>query len=211
MGKSVMGVFGNVSGKVGNVNFRTSQGRTIESAYRAHISNPRTAKQVAARELFTAYSKNLAKFAPVAADTAKGWYRPGNSFSNLFKGNYPDLIVEAGGQYEPDWMKLILSKGNGYALQNASASEDNGNISCSWTYDSVATPINGDDPISIVAYNSAKDICVYGVGVAKRSDSQATLTMPTSFSGDNVEVFIFAKSVTTGEYNNSVYLGSISL
>jgi hypothetical protein len=211
MGKSVMGVFGNVSGKVGNVNFRTSQGRTIESAYRAHISNPRTAKQVAAREQFAAYSQNLAKFAPVAADTAKGWYRPGNSFSNLFKGNYPDLIVEAGGQYEADWSKLILSKGNGYALEGASASEDNGNISCSWTYDSVATPLNGDDPISIVAYNSAKDICVYGVGVAKRSDNQATLTMPATFSGDNVEVYIFAKSVTTGEYNNSAYLGSISL
>lgn len=211
MGKSVMGVFGNVSGKVGNVNFRTSQGRTIESAYRAHISNPRTAKQVAAREQFTAYSQNLAKFAPVAANTAKNWYRPGNSFSNLFKGNYPDLIVEAGGQYEADWSKLVLSKGNGYALENASASEDNGNISCSWTYSSIATPLNGDDPISIVAYNSAKDICVYGVGVAKRSDNQATLTMPAIFSGDNVEVYIFAKSVTTGEFNNSVYLGSISL
>ena len=211
MGKSTMGVFGNVSGKIGNVNFRTSQGRTIESAYRAHISNPRTAKQVAAREQFAAYSQNLAKFAPVAADTAKGWYRHGNSFSNLFKGNYPDLIVEHGGEYEADWMKLKLSKGNGYALLNASASADNSNIACSWTYDSTATPLNGNDPIYVVAYNSAQDICVYGVGISKRSDQSATLVMPTSFSGDNVEVYIFAKSVTTGEFNNSVYVGSISL
>lgn len=206
-----MGVFGNVSGKIGNVNFRTSQGRTIESAYRAHISNPRTAKQVAAREQFAAYSQNLAKFAPVAADTAKGWYRPGNSFSNLFKGNYPDLIVESQGQYEADWSKLVLSKGNGYALLNASASVDNSNIACSWTYDSAATPLNGDDTIYVAAYNSAKDICVYGVAVAKRSDQSAILVMPLSFSGDNVEVYIFAKSVTTGEFNNSVYLGSLSL
>lgn len=211
MGKTTMGVFGNVSGKVGNVNFRTSQGRTIESAYRAHISNPRTAKQVAAREQFAAYSQNLAKFAPVAADTAKSWYRPGNSFSNLFKGNYPDFINEHGGEFEADWLKLKLSKGNGFALLSATASEDSGNISCSWTYDSVATPLNGNDPIYVVAYNSAKDICVYGVGISKRSDQSATLVMPASFSGDNVEVYIFAKSVTTGEFNNSVYLGSISL
>lgn len=211
MGKSTMGVFGNVSGKVGNVNFRTSQGRTIESAYRATIANPRTAKQVAAREQFAAYSQRLAKFAPVAADTAKGWYRYGNSFSNLFKGNYPDFITEHGGDYEPNFSKLILSKGNGFALTGASASEDSGNIACSWNYDSAETPLNGNDPIYVVAYNSAKDICVYGVGIAKRSDRSAALVMPSSFSGDNVEVFIFAKSVTTGEFNNSAYLGSITL
>ena len=210
MGKSRQGVHGNYNGRVGNVVARKSQGRVILSIYQPDVANPRTTKQTAQRVAFAFRSSALKMFAYFIKPLARGWYEFGTGWSNLIKKNYTNAFHFSGGSWECLYDKVVLSVGRPQVGFNATASFDNSMMTVSWT-DNSGGDIDTNDTACIVLANPSKDQALFFETTAKRGDRQASGGVPTSWTGDNVEVYWFMKSADGTEYGDSEYLGSISV
>lgn len=212
MGKNSQGINGNWKGKVGNNVGRISHGRTIISIYQADVRNPRTTKQQRQRGIFTLMVQSLNAFAGWAGEMMKGLTPYGTGWSNLIHFAFEDGVL--GGTFpnwEIQWDKLMLSKGTLPLPYSPDAAVENGTLTVGWTDNSDMSGCSPNDVSCLLAYNPLKDQTVYTLASGTRSQRTATLTMPSAWSGDNVEVYFCMKSADGSNQSESVYLGNFSL
>lgn len=194
MGKQYGGMFANWYGKVGNVVGRIRQGRTIVSIYQPNVSNPRTDAQIAQRARFTALAKPLAAmsgFLKVGFHNLDG-YKTGNYYSAAIGYNMriPNIFTEQGDNVEVDLTKLAVSNGNIDLPYSPSATADGTILSITWADNSGMGDALATDNVMVLAYNDMKNMCVYNTALAERAERNATLSLPSAWTGDNVNVWI---------------------
>lgn len=213
MGKSYQGIHGNYQGKVGNVVAREKDGRTILSIYVRHPQNPRTAKQTAVRDKFRVLSQFCSCFEGWAKIMCKGLYEYGNYYSNLIKLNpFTDVVGGVAPGYEILLNKVRMSKGMVSLGEEMTASAEAEVISVLWNDNTDGEDALANDECCIVVYNSVKDKAVYvTTGAGTRSQRQATITCPSAWSGDSVDVWGCFRRNDGSAVGDSVYLGNMSL
>lgn len=215
MGKASQGVFGFWRGKVGNVVGRVRQGQNVYSIYQPSVANPRTPAQVTGRSKFTLISQlisTLLGFIKVGFASLDGYVR-GSAFSSavglnlktegIVTGTYPNLEI--------DYSKVKVSDGKIDLPFNPSGSAEGNILTVSWADNSGRGDALATDKAMVLAYNSSTNECVFDLAVADRSARTGTLTMPTVWSGDTVEVWLAMERPDTKEVSDSTYLGSFTL
>lgn len=215
MGQNFQGINGNFSGKIGPTVGRISKGRTITSIYQPSVNNPRTQKQTTARARFTLVVKFLATLTGWAKIMCKGISRYGSTYNGLLAMNMEDGNTEIiSGTYpnlELALDKVELCRGDLDLPYNPSAVVDSNVLNISWTDNTGAGDALATDVACIVAYNSAKEQPIYTTSGDTRMDCLASLTLPTSWSGDAVDVWFAMRRADGSMVSNSVYLGNISI
>lgn len=173
--------------------------------------NPRTIKQLTQR----AKIKLIATFAGCLKGIINKTFKNSKrtSFSEFINKNFETCFAGSYPNFEIQYDAVKVSQGPIQLPGNPSASVDGGNISVSWTDNTVADipECQSEDKVNVVVYNSAQEQTICALSGAKRSDNQTTVSIPAHWSGDNVEVWFCMSQPDTNRWGDSTYLGSLSV
>lgn len=213
MGKQFGGVFANWNGKVGNVVGRDVQGRTVLAIYQPNVRNPRTPAQVAQRNDFSLLSKamsSVTEFLRYGFHYLDG-YKTGNYYSSAVGYNIKrNVFTGSGDQREVLYSNLILSLGKIDLPYSPNAIVEGVTLMLTWSDNSGLGNAEATDKVMVCAWNMNTGLSVINTEVAERAERNATLTLPTNWTGDNVAVFI---AMRRGEFecSDSRYIDSLPL
>jgi hypothetical protein len=208
MGKISQGILGGLSGKVGNVIGGSWKGIDYIRIKPTSVANPRTPGQVNQRNKFSATieflqpNKEFLNVGYKAFAIKKTAFNSAmsNVLSNAITGTAPNFIV--------DYSLALLSKGNLSTPLNGSVDLATVNqVTFNWDDNSADGNADTTDKSMVLAYNPSKKESIYILDGAARSITSQLLTLPTSYSGDTIQLFMAFVS-ENGVVSNSVYLGS---
>jgi len=212
MGTIKQGVFGGFSGGVGNVVGGSWKGISYMRIIPAKISNPRTDRQKDQRERFALtmrFLKPLSQFlkigfknyaiAMTAINAAMAY-----NFHNAIDGIYPNCTI--------NFEKVLLSCGIlPPAFSPTVQSIISGIVQFSWVDNSDEIGANSLDKTMLVVYNVPRNqgLCIINKG--DRGTTSQTVTVPTSFLGQEVQCYIAFISNDEIELSNSIYVGAVTV
>lgn len=214
MGKANQGVFGNFSGKVGNVVGRVRDGRNVYAIYQPVVNNPQTISQMRNRQqlqLIAQFCSRCLGFIQKGFGDLDG-YKYGSAYSSCvgknlkeagaISGTYPNQAVA--------FDKVLLAYGSLDNPYTPTATAENGELSVGWTDNSGLGNAEESDEVMLLAYNSSKHQSVYNLNAAHRSERSATLTLPATWSGDSVEGYMAMYKDGKRMASKSIHLGSFT-
>ena len=213
MGKAFGGVYANWSGKVGNVVARQYQGRTVLAIYQPNVTNPRTTEQVAVRTKFAALAQFFARvagFLRVGFKSLDG-YKTGNPYSSALGYNSKITGIWDATNEEIDYTKAILSVGSVDIPYFPSATNDSNVVSITWSDNSGMGNALATDEVMVVAYNKDRNASIYNTALANRTERNAEFTLPTSWRGDAVNIWMAMYRPSDGSCSQSEHLATLSL
>ena len=209
MGKIGKGILGGVSGKVANVVGANWKGIDYIRAKPLSVRNPRTDLQVNQRTKFALVLRflqpnlNFIKVGYKNFSVKKSQFNSAMSYilNNAISGTYPNYLI--------DYSLALLSRGSlSGALNPVFDLSTAGQVEFSWDDNSGEGSALATDKVMAVVYNPLKGESVFITGGALRSDLTQVIQIPTSYSGDELEMFIgFINDVGT-QLSNSAYIGS---
>lgn len=212
MGKANQGVFGNFSGKVGNVVGRVRDGRNVYAIYQPVVNNPQTLPQMRNRQklqLIAVFCSKCLGFIDKGFGDLDG-YKHGSPYSSCIGKN----LKEAGaisGTYpnqEVAFDKVLLAYGSLDNPDTPTGTCENGELSVGWTDNTGLGNAEADDEVMLLCYNSSKHQAVYNLNAGHRSERSATLTLPATWSGDSVEAYMAMYKDRKRMASKSIHLGS---
>lgn len=215
MGKAYQGVYGSFVNKVGNVVGRVKQGVQIYSIYQPSVANPRTPEQVANRSKFGTLTAFVSKILPgvkVGFQKLDG-YRYGTAFSSCVGYNRKIGVVAPDGQggYSIDYSKVAVSEGQLDNAFNLQGSMDSNTLSLTWADNSGMGNALATDVLDVVIFNKNKNAAIFSDGSAARSERTASVTIPTAWNSDDIEVWAFFNRKDNSLQAKSVYVGSYTV
>ena len=209
MGKISQGILGGLSGKVGNVIGGNWKGIDYLRIKPSSVANPRTEGQVNQRNKFTISleylqaNKDFIKVGYKAFATKKTEFNAAMSYvlNNGVIGTAPNFSI--------DYSLALLSRGSLSSPTNGSVDLSTANqVTFDWDDNSADGNANATDKAMVLAYNPSKKESIYILDGAQRSATTQVLSLPTSYTGDNVELFMAFITEDGKIVSNSVYLGS---
>jgi hypothetical protein len=124
-----------------------------------------------------------------------------NVLNNAITGIAPDFTV--------DYLLALLSKGNLSTPLNGSVDLTTANqVTFNWDDNSTDGNANTTDKSMVLAYNPSKKESIYILDGAQRIATTQILALPTSYTGDTIELFMAFVSENGKVVSNSIYLGS---
>ena len=128
-------------------------------------------------------------------------YNAGMSYNvnNAVTGTFPD--------FEIDYPNVLVSRGSLLGAEGATATAAADSISFAWTDNSGVSNALGADMAMPLAFNISKGQAVFKTNGAERSTEAEVLTIPASWSGDDVEVYLGFVSKDGLLVASSAYLG----
>ena len=211
MAKLKESVIGVLSGKIGQVVGATWKGISVLKVLPGSVAQPQTLPQLTQRAKFKAI---MAFLQPLSEFLQKGFksYAIGMTginaamaynLKNALAGTYPAYTI--------DYPNALVSRGNlASALNQAAASTIAGTIAFTWDDNSGEIGASALDKTLIVVYNPLKHQAVTISELAARGDGTQTITMPGSFTGDQVQCFM-AFINAAGELSNSAFAGAVTV
>lgn len=212
MGKYEKGILGAFSGKVGTVVGATWNGIHYMRSLPTNRKDPKTEKQLAQRQRFRLMTSFLRKFRPVvnigfkhgAGNMAAVNRAMSYNVKNAISGEYPDFEI----LYE----NLVFSRGDLMGSHNALAESNSpGEVSLAWTDNSEDGSAKAEDTLTVVLYSIERDSVFYRLHAAERQDGSLNLSLPDSFQGDTVEVYLFFADQGEEAISDSEHLGQIQV
>lgn len=209
MGKISQGILGGLSGKVGNVVGGSWKGIDYLRIKPSKVANPRSTGQVNQRNKFTVSLEFLQPnidFVKVGYKNfavKKSEFNAAMSYvlNNGITGLAPDFMV--------DYQEALLSRGTLATPDSASTDlATAGEVSFTWSDNTAGGNANVDDKAMVLVYNPTKKESAFILDGAGRADGAQTLSIPSSYSGDEVHMFMAFLSADGERVSNSVYLGS---
>lgn len=212
MGKYNRGILGSFKGKIGTVVGSNWNGVNYMRSLPENQKDPKTEKQMAVRQRFALVNRFLKQFKPLIA---KGFrYGAGNvsamnrassyHIRNAITGTYPDQ--------EFDVSKLILSRGELTGIYGASASSDSlSELTISWEDNTGDGSASAGDTLSVAVYSVSRNSAFIRDLAAVRSDETVSLTLPPSFKGDDVQVYLFFASEDETLVSDTSRLGPVTV
>jgi hypothetical protein len=125
------------------------------------------------------------------------------NLANAISGTYPD--------YSIDLSKVLVSRGALPAEVNAQATSANGAINLTWENNSGVGSAKQTDKALVVVYNDTKGLAVYETADVERMVATDTISIPSDWVEDSVDLFLGFMSEDGKEVSNSVYLGTITV
>jgi hypothetical protein len=209
MGKISQGILGSLSGKVGNIIGGSWKGIDYIRIKPSSVANPRTPGQVNQRNKFSATiqflqpNKDFLNVGFKAFAVKKTAFNAAMSYvlGNAITGTAPNFAV--------DYSLALLSKGNLSTPLNGSVDLTAANqVTFSWDDNSAEGNASATDKAMVLAYNPSKKESMYLLNGSVRTAISQTLALPTSYTGDTIQLFMAFVSENGKVVSNSVYLGS---
>lgn len=209
MGKIAQGILGGLSGKVGNVIGGSWKGIDYIRIKPSSVANPRTEGQVNQRNKFTVVleylqpNKSFLKVGYKSFATKKTEFNAAMSYvlNNAITGTAPNFNV--------DYANALLSRGGLTGILNPTSDLTTaGQVSFGWGDNSAEGNANTTDKAMLLVYNPSKKDSIIILDGAIRTVGSEVVTIPSTYAGDTVELFMAFVSADGTQVSNSVYLGS---
>lgn len=212
MGKINQGILGGVSGKVGNVIGGNWKGIDYLRVKPSNVANPKTAGQVDQR---TKFSTVLRFLQPMTDFLRVGFKLYANkmtqfnaamsyNLNNAITGTYPNFVI--------DYANSLVTRGNlTAAADGSSTSVSSGVVDISWTDNSGSGSALATDKAMILLYNSNRGESIFTTEGSARSTGNESVSVPSEYTGEDVEVFLSFISEDGSKVANSSYLGSVTV
>lgn len=209
MGKISQGILGGLSGKVGNIIGGSWKGIDYIRIKPTSVANPRTEGQVNQRNKFTATIEFLKPNKDFINVGYKNYAIKKTAFNAAMSEILGNAITGVAPNFEVDYSSALLSKGNlSTALNPTFDVSSPGNVTFEWDDNSADGNAAATDKAMILIYNASRKESIYILDGAARSLTTEMLTIPTSYSGEQIEVFMAFVSADGKNVSNSSYLGS---
>lgn len=212
MGTIKQGILGGFSGKVGNVIGGNWKGIDYMRIKPASVSNPQSNGQVDQRTRFNIalkYLQPLSQFLKIGFKSYAVKMTAFNSamsynLNNAMEGDYPDVFI--------NHEKVLVARGTLTPALNAVATSTvAGQVVFTWVDNSGEGNALATDKAMLVVCSPETGEAVYSVDAANRSVATATITVPSSFSGLEVNCFLAFSTADQSVVSNSKYAGSIEV
>ncbi|WP_425629401.1 DUF6266 family protein [Cellulophaga lytica] len=209
MGKIPQGILGSLSGKVGSIIGGSWKGIDYIRIKPASVANPRTEGQVNQRNKFTITleylqaTKDFIKIGYKSFATKKTEFNAAMSYvlNNAVGGVAPNFTI--------DYSLALLSRGGLSGVLNGTTDLTNaGQVSFGWGDNSAEGNANATDKAMVLVYNPSKKESISILDGADRTVGSQVVTIPDTYAGDTVELFMAFVSADGTQVSNSVYLGS---
>jgi hypothetical protein len=209
MGKIAQGILGGLSGKVGNIVGGSWKGIDYIRIKPSSVANPRTEGQVNQRNKFTITleylqaTKDFIKIGYKSFATKKTEFNAAMSYvlNNAVGGIAPNFTI--------DYSLALLSRGSLSGVLNGTTDlATPGQVSFDWDDNSAEGNANVTDKAMVLVYNPGKKESISILDGADRTVGTQVVTIPNTYAGDTVELFMAFVSADGTQVSNSVYLGS---
>ena len=208
------GILGGFIGKVGTVVGSMWKGRNVMRSLPAHVSNPNTPAQQAARARFALVGRFVA--------TCTGFISVGyaNHATDITAGNAATrdnlangCVQGTGTNVSLDYTQVSLSSGSHINPASPAAVQGSGQtIDITWTDNSGISPeVLASDVVMACLYNATRQASTYDFSSATRLDSSLSVAYPALWSGDEVHVYLVSRSVDGSRVSPTLHVASITV
>lgn len=206
------GIFGQYSGKIGNLVYYQVQGKTVVRTIGVNNVPPSEA-QLACRQAFKVAGKLVkpaltfinAGFREMALGTDKSPYNFALKYNkaNALQGVYPDI--------KADYTKVMMAQGSLLPAQNPIVGVVPDGLQFSWdTYPNMLYPMVKDQTMLLAYFPDVGEV-VFKLYGAFRAEGTDVLHIPVPKQGAYMETYISFVSEDRKQTANSIYTGSINL
>ena len=212
MGKISQGVLGGFSGKVGNVVGGTWKGIDYMRIKPANVTNPRTEGQVDQRSKFSTVLRFLQPMTDFLRVGFKLYANKMTQFNAAMSYNLNNAITGAYPNFMVDYASALVTRGNLTGAANGAASSPSaGDVQITWDDNSGSGSAQATDKALIVLLNTARQEAVFTTAGPARSAGTETISVPSEYTGEDVQVFLGFISEDGSKVANSSYLGSVTV
>jgi hypothetical protein len=207
MGTISKGILGGFSGKVGTVIGGSWKGIDYMRSRAASVSTPNSPAQLDQRARFGTVMKFLQPLTAFLRIGFKNQAIKMTGFNAAMSYNFSHAITGTYPAYEIDYANVLVSEGSlPEALNPIAVSTTAGEIDFTWEDNSSEAEAMADDKVILVVYNPVKKRVVNVVGGNTRISGSQTITLPDSFSGDEVQCYIGFQSANQSALSNSQFV-----
>jgi hypothetical protein len=211
MGKIPDGIFGGFSGRVGRV--VGYQWRGEDLLRRAPKKRPKgsgTEKQLKQRDKFAMVMGFLTPIQDVVGVYFGNKYKSKSRFNLAMSYNLTNAVVEVPpSSFALDFPKVLLTKGGLRGMESGAVVVQPGRIlELNWVDNSGQGSAAADDLVLVIVYSPVQELFQVYDPAALRGEATVQLTLPTYFSGDEVQVWASMISADRKVAAMSSYLGS---
>lgn len=208
MGKINQGILGGVSGQVGNVIGGTWKGIDYLRIKPSSVANPRTEGQVDQRSKFS----TVLRFLQPMTDGFKLYANKMTQFNAAMSYNLNNAITGAYPNFAIDYANSLVTRGNlTGAVDGAVSSPSAAIVDVTWTDNSGSGSALATDKAMILLYNATRGESVFTTAGPVRTAGTETISVPSEYTGEDVEVFLGFISEDGSKVANSSYLGSVTV
>lgn len=209
MGKISQGILGGLSGKVGNIVGGNWKGIDYIRIKPSSVANPRTEGQVTQRNKFTVTLEFLQANKEFVKVGYKNYANKKTAFNAAMSYVLNNAVVGTFPTFNVDYSYALLSRGTLSGILNPTVDfATPGQVSFTWGDNSAEGNANTTDKAMLLVYNPDKKESIYILDGADRIAGGQTLTIPSTYSGDTIHMFMAFVSLDGYQLSNSVYLGS---
>ena len=206
MGKINQGILGGFSGKVGTVVGSTWKSINYMRALAVNVHDAKSEKQLCQRGKFRTvvnFTKTITPFLRVGFQE----HEEGRSAVNAAT-SYLMLHAVEGCADETvlNFDKVRVSQGSLTTAADATVQVAAGKATFSWTDNSDTGDAQATDTAMALAYNKDRQEAVYRMAIATRADGTAELTLPTSWDGEALAIYLAFCSGDGQHVSNSLCL-----
>lgn len=204
------GLFGPISGKIGDRVYATVNGVTYVRSLPRKTTIPATEKQLIQRAKFGLVSSFLHPIGWILNSSYKVINRKKTgiwvSFRQIMdvavRGEYPD--------FEIDYAKANLIQGHLAPPGETCITAEKQNLNLSWSFNQQVNSYPTDELIVLVYCISLKEFWCNDKTGLRRSDECGSIILPEEYAERECCIWLFYSSETQNEYSNSVYLGKVN-
>lgn len=212
MGKINQGILGGVSGQVGNVIGGTWKGIDYLRIKPSSVANPRTEGQVDQRSKFSTVLQFLQPMTDFLRVGFKLYANRMTQFNAAMSYNLNNAITGAYPNFMVDYASALVTRGNLSGAANGAASSPSaGDVQITWDDNSGSGSAQATDKALIVLLNTTRQEAVFTIAGPARSAGTETISVPSEYTGEDVEVFLGFISEDGSKVANSSYLGSVAV
>lgn len=204
MGTIKQGVFGELSGKVGNVVGYKRKGVNRLRIQAANINNPRTPKQQRQRGKISIAANFLKTINPYIRIGYKNYANGNMTYNAAMSYIMKRAITEETGTNALDFKRVMVSIGFLMTVTDATVGIEDELIIFHWTDNSGIGNAESTDIAMPLVYNKEREIAIYDTNAATRADTQAQICLPKEWSGDTMIFYLSFRSANGEEVSNSI-------
>lgn len=206
------GILGGFSGTVGTVIGASWNGIDYMRSRASHITQPNTPAQQEQRARFSLVGKFLRPLIPLLRVSYKGMAVKKSAFNAAMAYTLENAVTGVYPAFEIDYTKVLVCQGNLLGAENAAAvSTTAGKIDFSWDNNSTNFGANANDKVVLVVYHPILKKCTAVIGSATRTQGTQSLTLPDSFSGQEVQTYLGFCSADESEFSNGEFLAAVTV
>ncbi len=174
------------------------------------IAQPNTEAQLNQRARFSVVGKFLRPLIPFLQIGFRSQAVKMSGFNAAMSYNLENALTGTYPAYDIDFSKALVSQGSlPGALNPEVTSSTAGEIGYTWEDNSDDTNASENDKVLLVVYNPVKKRAVTVVGGNTRIGGSQSITLPSNFSGDEVQCYISFGTATQSVVSNSEFAGGI--